>query len=74
VTWTTRYSIAIRRKDGTEFLAATGHGLSHPIYERYKQARAFRDRLRGHRLNARIVRVWYAPPEIVIFPRKRRKA
>lgn len=57
----------IRRKDGSEFFASTGVGISPAIWSLTgrKYATAQKRLLREHKLKARVVKVMYADPIII---------
>jgi len=65
------WAVAIRRKDGSKFLALTGIGIARAVWplSARKNAVHHKKTLRAHGMNARVVRVAYSDPEII--PAKR---
>lgn len=61
------WAVAIRRKDGTEFLASCGLGIGRAVWPlRYrKNAVAHKRELAGHGFKVRVVKVAYSDPEII---------
>lgn len=60
------WSVAIRRNDGSRFLASSGAGVLPPVWPRNQRpyaARWARD-LRKHGFKARVVKVRYQQPDI----------
>lgn len=61
------WSVAIRREDGTEFLASTGLGIGRAIWPLSFRANAVKHKrdLKEHGFKARVVRVTFTDPEIL---------
>jgi hypothetical protein len=61
------YAVAIRRKDGSEFLALTDKGISPAVWTLSQRTFAveFKRHLMRHGFKCRVVRVLFADPMIV---------
>lgn len=69
------WSVAIKRKDGTEFLASGGNGILPTVFHKRNRnyAVGMKKNLKGHLLDCRVVPVSYTIPEIILVKPKKRK-
>lgn len=64
------WAVEIRRKDGSTFFAASGRGVSTPVWNHGNRsyACAFVRELKEQDLDAKVVRVAYAEPKVLNDP------
>lgn len=58
------YAVAIRRDDGSVFLASPASGFATPVWFRYAEAMEHAKACREHQLDAIVVNVEYTDPII----------
>lgn len=59
------FAVAIRRADGSLFLATPTEGFATPVWFMHSQALKHARACREHKMDAIVVKVKYAEPEII---------